>query len=169
MCAAPNFRAGVAAAAVTLLGTAALTAIWLRRRFVAVTVSGSSMTPTFQSGDRILVRRVALSEIRGGQVVVLAAPRGPAPPDVQRAGPSLAERGWIIKRVAAVQGEPVPAELAAQLRAAPGAAVPAGRLLVLGDNLNASLDSRALGYISGEDLLGVAVRRLGQPTRTRRV
>lgn len=41
----------------------------------------------------------------------------------------------------------------------PDRVLPAGRLLVLGDNPGHSVDSRTLGYLSATDLVGVAVRR----------
>ena len=61
----------------------------------------------------------------------------------------------MIKRAVAVPGEPVPE----QSRLA-DAVVPAGRLVVLGDNLPASLDSRGFGYVPAERVLGIVVRRL---------
>lgn len=155
------------AAAVAVLSAAAVTAVWLRRRFVAVTIQGYSMAPTFQPGDRVLVRRAALPEIHRGHVIVVAAPGGRGSLGTTHARRGVAGRGWIIKRAAAVPGDLVPPDIAQRLDTPPGAAVPPGQLLVLGDNPAGSTDSRTLGYIPGEDLLGVAIRRLGtnhQPT-----
>jgi signal peptidase I len=42
-----------------------------------------------------------------------------------------------------------------------GRPVPAGKLVVLGDNTARSLDSREIGYIPAERLLGVMLRPLG--------
>jgi signal peptidase I len=67
---------------------------------------------------------------------------------------------WLIKRVAALPGDPTPdLVLSAD---APGAQplVPAGQLVVLGDNLAVSQDSRELGYIPADRVLGVAIRAL---------
>jgi signal peptidase I len=152
-------------AAVPLSCAAVVLLVRLRHRFVAVTVEGNSMTPTFRPGDWVLVRRASLPEVHRGQVVVVAGPRGPGGPGARGGGPGQAGQGWVIKRAAAVPGEPVPAGLVARLGAGPGAVVPTGRLLVLGDNPRASVDSRTLGYLPGEDLLGVAVRRLGRAPR----
>jgi signal peptidase I len=117
----------------------------LRRRLFVVTVRGLSMRPTLQPGDRLLARRVPLARVRVGQVVVVAAPD------------HLAGVPWLVKRVVALPGDPVPPNVD------PGRAswVPPDCFLVLGDNAAVSRDSRHLGFLAGGDLLGVVVRRLG--------
>jgi len=126
------------------LGIGAATAAWavLRRRFVAVTVEGLSMRPTLAPGDRVLVRRARLDAVRPGQIVVLGNP------------------DLMIKRVVAVPGDPVPDLGATGVAGSGERTVPPGKLVVLGDNPAFSLDSRRLGYLPGERLLGVVVRRL---------
>ncbi|WP_433061005.1 signal peptidase I [Dactylosporangium sp. CS-033363] len=116
----------------------------LRRRFMAVTVSGVSMQPTLQPGDRVLVRRAGLGTVKAGQVVVL-----------HDDGAEL-----MIKRAVAVPGDPVPAIDVTGTAVLDGRTVPPGRMVVLGDNPAFSLDSRRLGFLPGERLLGVVVRRL---------
>jgi signal peptidase I len=150
-------RTGALARALTgaLAGALALavgcTAWWARRSLVLVTVEGPSMEPTLRTGDQVLVRRAALRSVRAGDVVVL----GPgAPPAIGFAG----GHRWIVKRAVAVPGDPVPRELDA-LADVPEPAVPAGRLVLLGDG-PVSADSRAYGYFGAELLLGVVVRRL---------
>lgn len=146
---------------------AAVTA-WLRRRYVVIDVDGPSMRPTLDPGDRVLVRRRSLRHIRAGDIVVVenAARRraGDAPGAGRGRGPSA--RAWVIKRAAAVPGDPVPASLAAAVSAPAGSPVPDGRLLVLGDNTTASHDSRHYGYRFGSDVLGIVVRHLKAPRRT---
>ncbi len=123
-----------------------LSGLWrLRRGWVAVTVTGRSMEPTHYHGDRVLVRRVRLPAVRAGQVVVVAA----------------AHSGWMIKRAIAVPGDPVPPGLTR----CTGRSVPAGALVVLGDNASVSDDSRRLGYVNGELLLGVVVGALSTASR----
>jgi signal peptidase I len=118
----------------------------LRRGYAVITVRGQSMSPTYRPGDRVLVRRVRL--VRRGQCVVFAEePAGPA-------------SGWVLKRVVAVPGDPVPREEMPALRAAPESRVPAGHLVVLGDNPPKSYDSRHHGYVVVERLLGVVSRRM---------
>src|SRR5450432_4183157 len=100
----------------------------LRRRFTVVTILGQSMMPTYEHGDRVLVQRTA--EFGVGDVIVFAMP-----PDRQVDGMK-----WLVKRVTAVAGDVVPADI----RPVVGAGrVPAGRLVVHGDG-SRSLDSRQL-------------------------
>jgi signal peptidase I len=116
----------LAAIAVTIGVVGALGAI-ARRRWMVVTVRGHSMTPTLHSGDRLVVRRW----IRGAM---------PAVDDVIVFLPD--DLGYRIKRVAAIAGDPVPAWLGRD----PGACIPAGHVIVRGDNPR-SEGSRQLGYI----------------------
>jgi signal peptidase I len=112
---------------------------WLRLSWLVITVTGPSMRPTLQPGDRVLVRRTSASRIQTGRIVVLTG-----------------EFGWIIKRVAAAPGERVPPGLALS----PADRVPPGRLVLLGDNRDRSVDSRQRGYYEDTRLVGVAIRPL---------
>jgi|HubBroStandDraft_4_1064222.scaffolds.fasta_scaffold01725_7 signal peptidase I len=131
----------------------------LRRRFAVVTVTGQSMVPALADGDRVLVRRVRLGRIRAGDVVVVEKPDGEAgwrkPPANRVAG-----HEWLIKRAAAVPSDPLPDSFRACWPALPDELVPAGKLVVLGDSPAGSYDSRVIGYIPGERLLGVVARRM---------
>jgi signal peptidase I len=129
----------------------------MRRSFVVVTVIGTSMTPALLPGDRVLVRRGARDGLRVGRVVVFRDPRRQwlacgYEPD--------ASNRWMIKRVAAMHGDAVPAVA----RAAVGdvAVVPPGMVVVLGDSTG-STDSRTWGFLPAADVLGIAVRRLPRP------
>jgi signal peptidase I len=127
-----------AGCAAVLLGAAWWTATRLR---IAV-VAGHSMWPTLRDGDRVLVRRVRPAALRGGEVVLVAMP-GPA------------GDGWVVKRVAALPGDPAPTVVSRH-----GGPVPAGMLALLGDNPESSADSRDFGYVPAERLFGVMIRRL---------
>ncbi|HZM83944.1 MAG TPA: S26 family signal peptidase [Candidatus Limnocylindrales bacterium] len=127
---------------------------WMRRHLVVVTVVGTSMEPTFRSGDRLLVRRCGLERVKRTDIVVLEPPADHAPAAGGRA--RLDNHRWNVKRVAALPGDLVPAEVAA---AAGTDLVPPGALVVLGDNTH-SVDSRQRGFFTAELLLGVVVRRL---------
>jgi signal peptidase I len=123
---------------------------WLRRSWTVITVVGSSMEPTYHDGDRVAVRKTA--RIAAGDVVVVQRPSGePGWPDAE-----IREGGrWLIKRVAAVAGEPVP-----DVISIPDTVVPEGRLVLLGDNAAASFDSRMVGYFPIGLVLGGVVRRM---------
>ncbi|MGK5740121.1 S26 family signal peptidase [Micromonospora sp. URMC 103] len=121
---------------------------WIRRRLIVTEVHGPSMLPTYRDGDRLLTRRRAGRErLSTGQVVVLRNPRPPGLPG-SSTGP------WLVKRIVAVAGDRLPPGM-------PGGHVPDGYVLVLGDNLAQSLDSRHLGPIPTRAILGTVVRRMG--------
>ncbi|MEU7854286.1 S26 family signal peptidase [Nonomuraea sp. NPDC049141] len=144
---------GAIAVLVTVAGVLAV--VRLRRRYMVVTVRGESMLPTYRPGERLVLRRTPPRSLRTGQVVVLTEP-GHTQPDAPMSGPHL-----IIKRVAALPGDPIPRDTVPALRTAPGTRVPAGHLIVLGDNADHSHDSRHSGYLTTDRLLGVVLRKVG--------
>lgn len=146
---------GGLSAAVVVLGL--LAALRWHRRLVVVTVRGPSMEPTYRDGDRVLVRRGPPA--RHGQVVVVERFRHGTP----GGRPPLRGTDWIIKRVAACPGDPVPRSAVPALADRPEDRVPAGKLVLLGDNGAASIDSRQLGYFPRERTLGTVVRVLDSP------
>lgn len=130
---------------------------WLRRSYTAVHIEGSSMEPTYRAGDRVLVRHVPPHRIRRGDVVVI---RRTASTGDRVAAARAADSGsWLIKRVAAIPGDPVPREVPALANVAEQS-VPAGCLVLLGDAGAGSYDSKHVGYFPLIGVLGVAVRRL---------
>jgi signal peptidase I len=135
---------------VALAVVAALVAwlLVLRSRLLVVTVHGVSMEPTYRSGDRLLVRKAGLDRVRTGQVVVV---------QVDSTSPDDPTGGRMVKRAVGVPGDPVPPEIPV-----PGPRVPVDSLLVLGDNLARSNDSRRLGYLPAKALIGVVLRPIGQ-------
>lgn len=134
-------------------------------------IPSGSMLPTLQLEDRVLVQKLLprLGVSPGvGAIVVFHPPE------------ALLEAGYdgqaaLIKRVVAVGGDQVevregrlwrngtaiepdwsPAPMSYSL---PPTRVPAGHLLVLGDNRNASLDSHLWGPLPAEKVIGTAVWR----------
>ncbi|MEV8637011.1 S26 family signal peptidase [Streptosporangium sp. NPDC051023] len=147
--------------AISSLAAATALLAHLRRRWVMVTVSGISMTPTLQPGDRLLVRRCRIAELKVGDIVVLEPPRPVHPNGVVVIAPARSRTRWKVKRVAALPGDRIPASA----HAATGGreTVPKDSLIVFGD-ADESHDSRQVGLYPGDRILGVAVhRRAGQP------
>lgn len=112
----------------------------LRRRYVVARVWGHSMSPTFHDGERVVATRRRNYHV--GDVIVFR-PRSTA-----------TDVAWRIKRIAAIAGDPVPDWLAAD-----HPVVPAGRVVVVGDNAGHSEDSRQLGYIDLASVAGAVPHR----------
>ncbi|MFF4951430.1 S26 family signal peptidase [Streptomyces chattanoogensis] len=153
----------------------ALLLAWLRMRVIRVEISGISMLPTFRPGDRVLARRVRQSRIATGDVVILASPPRTLaqlqtevrPYEIVSWEPHTsadpARKGsWVVKRVAAVPGEPVPIPVRSRVQ---GTVVPQGSFVALGDNPADSVDSRHHGYLPLHTILGKVVSR--HPRRAR--
>lgn len=98
-----------------------------------VTVRGLSMAPTLLPGQRVLFDRLAYARDRprSGDVVLVAQPLQPGL--------------RMVKRLAAVPGETIHGRLLGR-----------GEYWVLGDNDDASTDSREFGPVQRRDLLARA-------------
>ncbi|HEX2836017.1 MAG TPA: signal peptidase I [Thermoanaerobaculia bacterium] len=122
-------------------------------------IPSSSMSPTLEPGDQIVVTRYFGSAPERGHVIVFRSP--------------LHEEELLVKRVIAVPGELVDSRLGRVrigehtlaepyvLRQAMSGAiqaqlVPADSYFVLGDNREDSLDSRSWGVIPRERIVGRA-------------
>ncbi|WP_218134919.1 S26 family signal peptidase [Amycolatopsis xylanica] len=138
-----------------VLAGLALAVVWVRRRVLVVTVDGVSMRPTFADGDRVLVRKGR--PVRRGDVVVLEPPLDPSGAYLP-SGPGADGRYWNLKRAVALAGDPVPPGIAGSDG---HEAVPAGMLVVLGDNPD-SVDSRQRGFYPADQVLGVVSRRINR-------
>jgi signal peptidase I len=148
----------VSVGAAVIVGTATALALavsawlsWCRANLVTVVVDGSSMAPTLSARDRVVVRRVRGHRLTAGQLVVFAAPVREAGAWVWWPADDPMAPAWAIKRIAAVAADPVPPAVAS---AVPAAVVPAGSIVVLGDKLDGSIDSRLFGQVPIECVLG---------------
>lgn len=148
----------LATAAVLVLGSSAL----LRWQVVApVRVEGVSMCPTLWPGELALLRKG--NDVRAGDVVALARPGKPA--SVKRVVATGGELVEVRDAVLFVDDVAVP-EPYVDHRRIDGlyygpVRVPAGRLLVMGDARDASVDSRDYGPVAVSEVRGVVVRGLG--------
>jgi signal peptidase I len=147
---------------VLCVGSGALVAArWL---YFLVAVHGGSMLPTLRPGDRVLVRRVRRQRLRVGDIVVCRhyIPTSPQPssappqPSGGSGPPTTSVPAWVIKRVAAVPGDPVPPVGIPEV----AQVVPAGAVVLLGDNPAASADSRDAGFFRLDRVRGKVIRRL---------
>jgi signal peptidase I len=139
-----------------------LMALLLRNELTLIIVTGDSMWPALAPGDHVLVRRRHLSRIRPGQVVVFEAPGVEGYRAGLRGSHFRSDRQWMIKRVAAVPGDLRPDDI---LPGGPDRLVPPGKFVAVGDNAVRSHDSRHIGYIPSERLLGVVVRHIARTSR----
>ena len=137
------------------------------RTFVirSLTVSSSSMSPTLCPGDRVLVNLwdPSLDDLQRDDLVALR-PGGAEVPVVKRVvglpGDRVAIRDGKLFVNAELIHEPyVDRESVDSLFYGP-VVVPDGRLLVLGDARETSIDSRAYGPVRSEDLVRRVVLRV---------
>lgn len=123
----------------------------VRRSRLRVTVAGESMAPALRPGQVVIARRVAgPGGLRTGDVVVLVKPERPGDWRWPAAGP-VSGGAWLLKRLAALPGDPVPPQVADALGVS--GAVPEGVAVVLGDNTAASVDSRDFGFVPVDRLI----------------
>lgn len=133
----------------------AILVVLLVSTFRVAVVHGSSMAPTFVDGQMVIVSRVLWPKgLRRGDVVLI------------RRGNSV-----LIKRVFRLPGEVLDRKTAARFTMAMDyfeptgnhdapLRVPKGQIVVLGDNLAVSDDSREFGPVPLRDVLG---KVLGAP------
>ena len=176
--AAPSARAAGLLSQLARLLLWVLVALLLRWAVVEPRwIPSGSMLPTLQLQDRVLVEKLSPrfgAGVRTGSIVVFHPPAL-----LQEAG--YDPRSALIKRVVAVAGDEVEVRQGRLWRNGQRAdpdwarepmdydlepyVVPAGALLVLGDNRNASLDSHLWGPLPEADLIGTAIWRYWPPAR----
>lgn len=175
-------RRRVAAEWVGVLCVAALVALGLRSFVLqAFYVPSSSMYPTLQTGDRIVVDKFLFSpaSLRDGDIIVFARPPGdtagvcddPTATDlvkrvVASPGQTIRSRGDEIIVDGRVQPEPYLVSGTRLGRAVPFERVPPGHYYVMGDNRYNSCDSRYWGTVRASTIVGrvmAVIWRHGHP------
>jgi signal peptidase I len=154
---------------VLAIGLAVVAAFIIKTFLVqAFVIPSGSMQHTLEINDRVLVSKFAyrISDVKRGDVIVFKNPQ-------RLAG----EPAQLIKRVAATEGDVIEAVdgtvqvngvvveepyLAAGTitRDLPRQTVPAGDVFVLGDNRSNSKDSRFIGPIATDTIIGKAFFRI---------
>jgi signal peptidase I len=147
----------------------AVTAALLVRQFVLqqFAVSGHSMDTTLHNGDRVLVNKLSyrLHDPRRGDIVVLKTLEGAGERDlikrvVALPGETIEYRSCVLYVDGKVLIEPyLDPNVVTPHNCGPEQTllkVPAGHVFVLGDNRGGSKDSRDLGPVSYDNLLGRA-------------
>ena len=154
------------------------------------------MEPQLEVGDRVLVSRTAyrLHDVHRGDIIVFPHPDS-APDDdpiIQRVAKDLLEavaisrpdEDELIKRIVGLPGETVdaadghvvidgrrlvepylPEGVVTDVPGGP-VTVPEGHVFVMGDNRANSSDSRVIGTIEIDSIVGRAVARIWPPDRT---
>jgi signal peptidase I len=155
---------------VAVLAVAVLAAFLIRAFvFEPFFIPSGSMEPTLKVGDRVLVNKLSYDahSVHRGDVVVFARPANDFTPGIKD----------LIKRVIGLPGETVSGQNGAvyingqRLKEPwlpkndptapfPAVVVPAGDYFVMGDNRGNSADSRVLGPIAGDLIVGRAFIRV---------
>lgn len=126
-------------------------------------IPSSSMEPTLQIGDRVIVEKLFFkpSELRRGDVIVFWAPAGVSHGDplIKRVIGLPGDRVEVHDGTVYVNGQPLQEPYIKEKPNAdfePPVLVPQGDLFMMGDNRNSSFDSRSWGYASFSGVIGKA-------------
>ncbi len=128
-----------------------------------IRVDGSSMEPNFHDGDYVIVNRMAyrFGDIQRGDVIVFPYPLHPEDDYIKRIiglpGDHVAVYGGVVYVNGQALSEPYIMEKPDSDLAE--VVVPDGYVYVMGDNRNASSDSRSWGPLEIKDIIGKAVFR----------
>lgn len=161
----------------------------------AFSIPSASMQPQLEPGDRVIVSRISyrLHDPRRGDIVVFPSPAADPPEDgfvvgvlhdlLETVGLRAPSQDELIKRVIGLPGETIgaldgqvvidghvldePYLVDGSVTADFGpAVVPWGHVFVLGDNRANSSDSRVIGTIDIDTIVGRAIARIWPPWRT---
>jgi signal peptidase I len=128
-----------------------------------IRVDGSSMEPSFHDGDYVIVNRLAyqLGDIQRGDVIVFPYPLDEQDDYIKRVIGLPGDRVSVYGGIVYLNGEPINESYILELPNTdePEITVPEGFVFVMGDNRNASSDSRSWGPLSIEKIIGQAIFR----------
>ena len=125
-----------------------------------IRVDGSSMVPTLQNGEFVMVNRLAyrFGDPGHGDVVVFHYPRDPEQEFIKRIIGLPGDTVRITGGDVFINGEEISEPyIAAAPRSEGEWLVPDGHVFVLGDNRNNSQDSRNFGYVTMDNVIGKAL------------
>ena len=154
-------------------------------------VEAFSMIPALEPGDRVVIDKLSprFGSIGRGSLVVVANPEAPATSTADAAGPisvSAAKAAnsdaFVLKRVIAVAGDTIEVRdrqllvngrpvdepyLAGDMvtRDFGPIGIPSDHFFIMGDNRNATRDSRHYGPVASGEVLGRIIFRVWPPSR----
>lgn len=132
-----------------------------------IRVDGSSMQPTLQSGEFVIVNKLSymLGKPRIGDVIVFHPPRNPDQEYIKRVIGLPGDQVSVQEGAVYVNGRALAEDyIAAPPNYEKDLVVPEGELFVLGDNRNNSSDSHEWGTVPVEYVVGKALFVYWPPT-----
>lgn len=146
-----------------IVGAVILTAFIITFIAQSFVVQGTSMMPTLQNNQRLLVDKLSyrFSEPSHGDIIVFRYPANPKDEFIKRVIAVPGDSVAIIEGRLYVNGQLIEEEYIAEItrRGFSFQIVPEGHYFVLGDNRNNSLDSRDLrvGFVPRKNIVGRAI------------
>ena len=143
--------------------------------FQSYVVDGSSMEPTLQPGEFVLVNKIVyrFGEVRHGDIIVFHFPQNPAEDYIKRIIGVPGDKVSIKNQQVFINEQAIEENYTAAPPDYNGQwVVPADSLFVLGDNRNQSSDSHSWGFVPMKLVVGKAeviywpfneVKSLNQP------
>ncbi len=171
----PGVGRRVRAAAFELLKTLVLVIVLVLtiRAFVveAYVINGRSMEPTFHDSERLLISKFAprFESLNRGDIVIFDHPEEPGKRLIKRVLGFPGENVEIRSGVLFIDGQRIDEPY---LEGDAGSnfgpeEVPAGKFFVLGDNRGISNDSRRIGFIPQDRVIGKALLLFYPPSKVR--
>lgn len=136
--------------------------------FNITAVSGLSMYPTLNNKDKLFTQKVTLyfDDPEVGDIVVLKAPDGSGDNYIKRVIAKAEDEVEIKEGKVYVNGNPLEEDYINGDETTPNLigqdkwTIPDGHFFVMGDNRQASNDSRSFGPIAKEEIIGISEYRL---------